>query len=84
MDNLSSHKVTGVRQLIEKAAAEVLDLPPTHPTRTPSKRPWAGEVLRTTKHPDSSGLQKGPQILNRMVTKRAVQELRIIRKRIKK
>jgi hypothetical protein len=28
MDNLSSHKVSGVRQMIEKAGAEVLCLPP--------------------------------------------------------
>lgn len=35
MDNLSSHKVDGVRQLIEQAGAEVLYLPPYSPDLNP-------------------------------------------------
>ena len=39
MDNLSSHKVAGVRERIEKAGAEILICRPTRPISTPSKRP---------------------------------------------
>jgi transposase len=38
MDNLSSHKIKGVRRLIEKAGAEVLYLPPYSPDLTPSRK----------------------------------------------
>jgi hypothetical protein len=39
MDNLSSHKVEGVRERIEQAGAELLYLRPTRPTSTPSRKP---------------------------------------------
>lgn len=35
MDNLSSHKVKGVREAIESAGAKVLDLPPYSPDLNP-------------------------------------------------
>jgi len=38
MDNLSAHKVEGVRQRVEATGARLLYLPPTHPTSTPSKK----------------------------------------------
>jgi len=39
-DNLSSHKVQGIRERIEAADAEVLYLPPySRPISTPSKKP---------------------------------------------
>ena len=41
MDNLSSHKVNGVRQLIEQAGAEVLYLPPYSPDLNPIEKAWA-------------------------------------------
>jgi transposase len=41
MDNLSSHKVDGVRQLIEQAGAEVLYLPPYSPDLNPIEKAWA-------------------------------------------
>ena len=41
MDNLSSHKVDGVRQLIEQAGAEVLYLPPCSPDLNPIEKAWA-------------------------------------------
>jgi transposase len=41
MDNLSSHKVSGVRQLIENAGAEVLYLPPYSPDLNPIEKAWA-------------------------------------------
>jgi len=37
MDNLSSHKVAGVRELIQAAGAELLYLPPYSPDSIPSK-----------------------------------------------
>ncbi len=41
MDNLSSHKVNGVRELIQQAAAEVLYLPPYSPDLNPIEKAWA-------------------------------------------
>ena len=40
MDNLSSHKVAGVRELIEAAGAEVLYLPPYSPELNPVENIW--------------------------------------------
>ena len=41
MDNLSSHKVSGVREWIETAGAEVLYLPPYSPDLNPIEKAWA-------------------------------------------
>lgn len=41
MDNLSSHKVDGVCEAIEKAQAEVLYLPPYSPDLNPIEKAWA-------------------------------------------
>ena len=41
MDNLSSHKVAGVRALIEQAEAEVLYLPPYSPDLNPIEKAWS-------------------------------------------
>lgn len=41
MDNLSSHKVEGVRALIEAAGAELLYLPPHSPDFNPIEKCWA-------------------------------------------
>ena len=41
MDNLSSHKVEGVRQRIEQAGAELLYLPPYSPDLNPIEKAWA-------------------------------------------
>jgi transposase len=41
MDNLSSHKVAGVRELIEAAGAELLYLPPYSPDFNPIEKCWA-------------------------------------------
>jgi transposase len=51
MDNLSSHKVNGVRELIEKAGAEVLYLPPYSPDLNPIEKAWAKlkQLLRSAK-----------------------------------
>lgn len=51
MDNLSSHKVDGVRQRIEAAGADLLYLPPYSPDMNPIEKAWAKlkQLLRTAK-----------------------------------
>lgn len=51
MDNLSSHKVSRVRDLIEKAGAEILYLPPYSPDLNPIEKAWAKlkQLLRSAK-----------------------------------
>lgn len=51
MDNLSSHKVNGVRELIERAGAELLFLPPYSPDLNPIEKAWAKlkQLLRSAK-----------------------------------
>ena len=41
MDNLSSHKVDGVRQRIEAAGADLFYLPPYSPDVNPIEKAWA-------------------------------------------
>lgn len=41
MDNLSSHKVSGVREAIEHAGAEVWYLPPYSPDFNPIEQAWS-------------------------------------------
>lgn len=41
MDNLSAHKVQGVRELIEATGAELLYLPPYSPDFNPIEKAWA-------------------------------------------
>ena len=41
MDNLSSHKVAGVRDLIQAAGAELLYLPPYSPDFNPIEKCWS-------------------------------------------
>jgi transposase len=51
MDNLSSHKVAGVRECIEKCGAEVLYLPPYSPDLNPIEKAWSKlkTLLRSAK-----------------------------------
>ncbi|MGA2349284.1 MAG: IS630 family transposase [Terracidiphilus sp.] len=51
MDNLSSHKIKGVRRLIKKAGAEVLYLPPYSPDLNPIEKAWSKlkQILRSAK-----------------------------------
>jgi transposase len=51
MDNLSAHKVDGVRQLIEAAGAELLYLPPYSPDLNPIEKAGAKlkQLLRAAK-----------------------------------
>jgi transposase len=41
MDNLSSHKVEGVRERIEKCGAKLLYLPPYSPDLNPIEKAWS-------------------------------------------
>jgi transposase len=51
MDNLSSHKVDGVRQRIEAVGAELLYLPPHSPDLNPIEKAWSKfkQLLRSAK-----------------------------------
>lgn len=51
MDNLSAHKVDGIRQLIEAAGAKLLYLPPYSPDLNPIEKAWAKikQILRAIK-----------------------------------
>ena len=51
MDNLSSHKVDGVRQRIENCQAELLYLPPYSPHLNPIEKAWSKlkQILRQAK-----------------------------------
>lgn len=51
MDNLSSHKVAGVRERLQQRGADVLYLPPYSPDLNPIEKAWAKlkQMLRATK-----------------------------------
>jgi len=51
MDNLSAHKVDGVRQLIEATGARLLYLPPYSPDLNPIEKAWSKikQILRAIK-----------------------------------
>ena len=51
LDNLSSHKVKGVRERIESAGAELLYLPPYSPDLNPIEKAWSKikQYLRSTR-----------------------------------
>src|SRR5215472_12514182 len=53
MDNLSAHKVEGVRQQIEAAGARLLYLPPYSPDLNPIEQAWSKlkQLLRAAKAP---------------------------------
>jgi len=51
MDNLSSHKIPGVRERIEKVGAQRLYLPPYSPDLNPIEKAWAKlkQLLRSAR-----------------------------------
>lgn len=51
MDNLSSHKVTGVRERIQACGAQLLYLPPYSPDLNPIEKAWSKlkQLLRAVK-----------------------------------
>jgi transposase len=60
MDNLSSHKVQGVRERIEAAGAELLYLPPYSPDLNPIEKAWAKlkQLIRSAKPRTNEALQQ--------------------------
>ena len=60
MDNLSSHKVSGVREMIEKAGAKVLYLPPYSPDLNPIEKAWSKlkKILRDAKARTKEALEE--------------------------
>lgn len=60
MDNLSAHKVRGVRHLIEKAGAELRYLPPYSPDFNPIEKCWSQvkQLLRAAKARSLATLQR--------------------------
>jgi transposase len=60
MDNLSAHKVDGVRQRIEAAGAELLYLPPYSPDLNPIEKAWAKlkQLLRSAKARSAEALDQ--------------------------
>jgi len=60
MDNLSSHKVVGVRERIEAAGAELLYLPPYSPDLNPIEKAWSKlkQYLRAAKARTPEQLQQ--------------------------
>lgn len=60
MDNLSSHKVAGVRERIEAAGAKLLYLPPYSPDLNPIEKAWSKlkQLLRSVKARTKEALDK--------------------------
>ena len=60
MDNLSAHKVEGVRELITARGAELLYLPPYSPDFHPIEQCWSKvkQILRTLKARTSETLEQ--------------------------
>ena len=60
MDNLSSHKVKGIRERIEAAGAELLYLPPYSPDLNPIEKAWSKlkQFLRAAKARTPEQLQQ--------------------------
>lgn len=60
MDNLSSHKVAGVRERIEAAGSKLLYLPPHSPDLNPIEKAWSKlkQLLRSGKARTKEALDK--------------------------
>ena len=59
LDNLSAHKVAGVREQIEAAGARLIYLPPYSPDFNPIEQPWSKvkQVLRSLKARTTDALE---------------------------
>ena len=70
MDNLSSHKVQGVRERIEAAGAQLLYLPPYSPDLNPIEKAWAKlkQLLRAAKARTKEALDQAIAQLLPMLT----------------
>lgn len=70
MDNLSSHKVKGVRQAIEAVKASVLYLPPYSPDLNPIENAFSKlkQLLRSAKHREAKALWSDVQRMLDLIT----------------
>jgi transposase len=70
MDNLSSHKVNGVRQRIEKCGATLLYLPPYSPDLNPIEKAWSKlkQLLRSAKARSKEALDQAIAELLPLIT----------------
>ena len=70
MDNLSSHKVAGVLERIEKCGAEVLYLPPYSPDLNPIEKAWSKlkTLLRSAKARSKEALDQAIAELLPLIT----------------
>ena len=70
MDNLSSHKVNGVRQRIEAVGARLLYLPPYSPDLNPIEKAWAKlkQLLRAAKARTKAALDQAIALLLPLLT----------------
>jgi len=74
MDNLSAHKIEGVRQRIEAAGAQLLYLPPYSPDFNPIEKAWSKikQHLRSAKSRTVARLEEIiPQALQTITTQNA-------------
>jgi transposase len=75
MDNLSAHKVEGVRQLIESSGAELLYLPPYSPDFNPIEKAWSKlkQLLRAAKARSTEVLEQAvAEVLKAITAENAV------------
>ncbi len=70
MDNLSAHKVAGVRELIEATGAELLYLPPYSPDFNPIEKAWAKlkQLLRAAKARSTDVLEQAVAEVLKLIT----------------
>lgn len=75
MDNLSAHKVQGVRQLIEASGAKLLYLPPYSPDFNPIEKAWSKlkQLLRAAKARTAEVLEQAvAEVLKAITVENAV------------
>ena len=70
MDNLSAHKVAGVRQFIEARGAELLYLPPYSPDFNPIEKAWSKlkQLLRAAKARTTEALEVAVAAVLQIIT----------------
>lgn len=75
LDNLSAHKVAGVRERIEAAGAQLLYLPPYSPDLNPIEQAWSKvkQILRSLKARSSEALESAvAEALNAITAENAI------------
>ena len=70
LDNLSAHKVAGVRELIEATGARLLYLPPYSPDLNPIEQAWSKvkQILRSLKARTAEALESAVAETLRAIT----------------